>query len=171
MNFSYIEIDIHIGGMTNTDQRSFYWRCNWWIIITEVNYFPPFFCLVHSCFLYSTQCVYTNLRVKIVFLLVGKNIWGVLGAKFESEEVKGGCRKLQSEELHNLFFSRHNIPVINLRRTGWARHVARVSEKIMLIQDFGGKDWRKLAACKSRFKLWIIPNSKIDFRKIGWERC
>jgi len=44
-------------------------------------------------------------------------------------KVKGGCRNVHSEELHNLFFSRHIINVIKLRRPGWAWHVVRVGEK------------------------------------------
>jgi hypothetical protein len=52
-----------------------------------------------------------------------------LGTKPEREKVKGECRKVHSEELHNLYFSRHIINIIKLRKTGWAWHVACVSEK------------------------------------------
>jgi len=34
------------------------------------------------------------------------------------EEVKGGCRKLNNEELHNLYTSPNIIRVIKLRREG-----------------------------------------------------
>jgi hypothetical protein len=64
--------------------------------------------------------------------------------KLESEEVKGGCRKVHSEELHNLFFSRHIINVVKLRRTGWARHVARVSEKRSNCPGFWRERQRKI---------------------------
>jgi hypothetical protein len=44
------------------------------------------------------------------------------------EEVKGGCRKLNNEELHNLYTSPNIIRVINSRRMRWAGHVARMGE-------------------------------------------
>jgi hypothetical protein len=41
------------------------------------------------------------------------------------EEVIGGCRKLHSEELHNLYSSPSIIRMIKSKRMRWARHAAR----------------------------------------------
>jgi hypothetical protein len=46
------------------------------------------------------------------------------------DEVTGGWRKLHNEELHNLYPSPSIIRVINSRRMRWARHVARMEEKM-----------------------------------------
>jgi hypothetical protein len=43
-------------------------------------------------------------------------------------EVTGGWRKLQNEELNNLYSSPNIIRMIKLRRRRWAGHVARMGE-------------------------------------------
>jgi hypothetical protein len=45
------------------------------------------------------------------------------------DEVKGGWRKLQNEELHNLYSSPIIIRVIKSRRMRWAGHAARMWER------------------------------------------
>jgi hypothetical protein len=52
-----------------------------------------------------------------------KNIWP------KSDEVVGGWRKLQNEELHNLYSSLSIIRMTKSRRMRWAGHVARIVEK------------------------------------------
>jgi hypothetical protein len=42
------------------------------------------------------------------------------------EEVTGGLRKLQIEELHNLFSLPNAVTIIKSRRIRWAGHVARM---------------------------------------------
>jgi hypothetical protein len=42
------------------------------------------------------------------------------------DEVTGDWRKLQDEELHNLYFSPNIIRMIKSRRMSWAGHVARM---------------------------------------------
>jgi hypothetical protein len=44
------------------------------------------------------------------------------------DEVTGGWRKLQNEELHGLYSSPSNIRVLKARRMRWAGHVARMGE-------------------------------------------
>jgi hypothetical protein len=45
------------------------------------------------------------------------------------DEVTGGWRKLNNEELHNLYSSPSIIRMIKSRRMRWAGHVARMGEK------------------------------------------
>ena len=47
----------------------------------------------------------------------------ILGPR--SDEVTGERRKLQNEELNDLYSSPNIVRVIKLRRMGWAGHVAR----------------------------------------------
>jgi hypothetical protein len=50
------------------------------------------------------------------------------------DEETGGWRKLHNEELHNLYSSPSIIIVIKSRRMRWARHVARMGRRGMLIR-------------------------------------
>jgi hypothetical protein len=63
----------------------------------------------------------------------------VLGIIFgpKKEEVAGGRRRLNNEELHNLYAS-PDIRVIKSRRMRWVRHVALVGGE-KCIQYFGWK--------------------------------
>jgi hypothetical protein len=45
------------------------------------------------------------------------------------DEVTGGCRKLNNEELHKLYSSPSIIRIIKSRGMRWPRHVARMGEK------------------------------------------
>jgi hypothetical protein len=51
----------------------------------------------------------------------------IIGPK--RDEVTGERRKLHNEEFNDLYFSPNSIRVINLRRMGWAGHVARMGER------------------------------------------
>jgi hypothetical protein len=46
------------------------------------------------------------------------------------DEVTGEWRKLQNEELHNFYSSPNIIRQIKYRRLMWAKHMARIGEKI-----------------------------------------
>jgi hypothetical protein len=48
-------------------------------------------------------------------------------------EVTGEWRKLNSEELHDLYSSQSIIKILNLRRKRWAGHVARMGRRGTLI--------------------------------------
>jgi hypothetical protein len=54
------------------------------------------------------------------------------------DEVTGGWRKLQNEELHNFCSSPDIIRTVRARRMGWAGHVAR-TEAINSYKIFVGK--------------------------------
>jgi hypothetical protein len=66
---------------------------------------------------------------------------GIFGPK--KDGVTGGWRKLYNEELHNLYPSTSIIRIIKSRRMRWARHVARMGEKMniyrLLIRKPEGK--------------------------------
>jgi hypothetical protein len=40
------------------------------------------------------------------------------------EEVTGECRRLQNEELHNMYCAPDSINMIKSRRMGWVGHIA-----------------------------------------------
>jgi hypothetical protein len=76
-----------------------------------------------------------------------------------------GCwRKLRNEELHNLYTSPNVIRMIKLRRMRWARHVARMGRRGMLIEFW----WEKQ---KERDHYEVLDNGKdiikMDIREIG----
>jgi hypothetical protein len=53
--------------------------------------------------------------------------------------VTGGWTKPYNEELHNLHSSPSIIGIIKSRRLRWARHVARIGEKMNVCRLSGGK--------------------------------
>jgi hypothetical protein len=53
-------------------------------------------------------------------------LWRIFGPK--REEVVGGCRRLQNEELRNLYVSPNVVGVMESGRMGWAGRVARMGE-------------------------------------------
>jgi hypothetical protein len=57
-------------------------------------------------------------------LLLIRRIFGL-----KREKVAGGRRRLQNEELHNLYASPNLIRVIKARRVRWVWHVARMGER------------------------------------------
>jgi hypothetical protein len=76
-------------------------------------------------------------------------------------------RKLQNEELHNLYCSPSIIRMIKSRRKRWEGHVARMREKRsacrILVRNPEGK--RPLGKQRCRW----VGNSERDFREIGWD--
>jgi len=55
------------------------------------------------------------------------------------DEVTGEWRKLQNEELNDLYCSPNIVRVIKSRRIGWARHVARMEERRGVYRILVGK--------------------------------
>jgi hypothetical protein len=76
------------------------------------------------------------------------------------DEVTGGCRKLQHEELHNLY-------LIKSRRMRWAGHVARMGEKRNAYRILVGKPegTRPLGRPRRRW----VDNIKMNLRQDGME--
>jgi hypothetical protein len=78
--------------------------------------------------------------------------------------VTGGWRKLQDEELHNLYSSPSIIIIIKSRRMRWAEHVARMGEKKNVYRLLVGKPEGKGLLGRPR-RRWI-GNIKMDLLEI-----
>jgi hypothetical protein len=57
----------------------------------------------------------------------------------KGDEVRGEWRKLHNEELNDLYCSPKIVRVIILRGMGWARHVARMRERLGVYRVLVGK--------------------------------
>jgi hypothetical protein len=80
------------------------------------------------------------------------------------DEVKGERRKLQNEELHDLYSSPTIVRVIKSRRMRWAGHVAQFGRREVcrvLVGKPEGK--RPLGRPRSRWE----DNVKVDLQEVG----
>jgi hypothetical protein len=77
----------------------------------------------------------------------------------------GGWRKLQNEELHNLYFSPSIIRIIKSSTMRWAGHVARMGENRNVYRLLVGKPERKRPLGRPRSR-WI-DNIKMGLLDIG----
>jgi hypothetical protein len=57
----------------------------------------------------------------------------------KTDEVTGKCRRLHSEELHNLYSCPNIISQIKSRGMRWAEHVARMGEERQMYKVLVGK--------------------------------
>jgi hypothetical protein len=76
-------------------------------------------------------------------------------------------RKLQNEELHNLYSSPNIIRMIKWRRIRWARHVARKGEPRNACKILVGKPEAKRPPGGPRLR-WV-DSIKMELREIGWD--
>jgi hypothetical protein len=83
------------------------------------------------------------------------------------EEVAGGYRRLQNEELHNLHASPNIIRVMKSRRMRWAGHVPRMGEMRNAYRILVGNPERK-RPLKRPMRRWE-DNIRMHLREIGWE--
>jgi hypothetical protein len=81
------------------------------------------------------------------------------------DEVTGECRKLHSEELHNLFSFPDIIRQVKSRRMRWAGHVARMGEERKLYKVLVGKSEEKRPLGRPR-RRWE-DGIRMDLREIG----
>jgi hypothetical protein len=84
----------------------------------------------------------------------------------ERDEVTGEWRKLNNEELKDLF-SPNIFRVIKSRRIRWAGHVARIGEKRGVYRVLVGKSEGKRPLGRSRHR-WG-DNIKMDLQEVGCE--
>jgi hypothetical protein len=83
----------------------------------------------------------------------------------KKDEVTGGWRKQNNEELHGLYSSPGIVRVIKARRMRWAGHVARMGEvrgAYILVRRSEGK--RPLRRTRHRWE----DNIKMDLGEIGF---
>jgi hypothetical protein len=79
---------------------------------------------------------------------------------------EGEWRKLQNEELHNLYLSSDIIRQIKSRRMRWAGHVARMGDERNVYRILVGKPEgkRPLGRLRHRWEDGI----RMDLRETGW---
>jgi hypothetical protein len=78
----------------------------------------------------------------------------------------GGWRKLHIKELDNLYCCPSLNRMIKSRRMGWARHVARMGEKMNAYRILVGKSEGKRPLRRPRSR-WV-DNIKMDIGMIKW---
>jgi hypothetical protein len=88
---------------------------------------------------------------------------GVLRSIFgmKRDEVMGGWRKLQNEELCDLYSSPSKIRIISSRRMRWVRHVVQMGEERNVYTLLVGKP-------EGRPRCRWVANVNMDLVEIGW---
>jgi hypothetical protein len=86
--------------------------------------------------------------------------------ELKRDEVMGGWRKLNNEELRVLHSSPSIIKLIKSRRLRWAGHVAQMGEKRYEHRLLVGKPEGRRPLRKPRCR-WV-DNIKMDLAEIGW---
>jgi len=84
------------------------------------------------------------------------------------DEVIREWRKLQNEELNDLYCSPNIVRVMKSRRMGWAGHVARMGERKGVYRVLVGKIEGKRPLGRPR-RRWE-DNIKIELQKVGCGR-
>jgi hypothetical protein len=93
------------------------------------------------------------------------------------DETTGECRRLHNEELSDLYSSSNIIRVIELRRTRWAGHVARMGEgrvayRILVGRPEGGQPvWRPMRRWEDNIKMDLEKwNGSMDWIELAEDR-
>ena len=95
---------------------------------------------------------------------------GIFGPR--KDEVTGEWRRLNNEELNDLYASPNYVRVIKSRRMRWAGHVARMSEergvyRVLVVQPEGRRPlWRP----SYRWVDNIRMDLQEDWTGLGWPR-
>jgi len=81
------------------------------------------------------------------------------------DEVRGELRRLNNEELNDLYSSPNIVRVIKSRRMRWAGHVARMGEEREVFRVLVGKPEVKRPLERPR-RRWV-NNIKLDLQEVG----
>ena len=81
------------------------------------------------------------------------------------DEVTGEWRRLDNEELNDLYSSPNNVRVIKSRRMRWAGHVARMGEERGVYRVLVGKPEGKRPLGRPR-RRWV-DNIRMDLQEVG----
>ena len=81
------------------------------------------------------------------------------------DEVTGEWRRLQNEELNDLYSSPNIVRVIKSRRMRWAGHVARMGEERVAYRALVGKREGKRPLGRPR-RRWV-DNIRMDLQEVG----
>jgi hypothetical protein len=100
-------------------------------------------------------------RLRVFENRVLRRIFGLKMGK-----VMGEWRKLQNEELSDLYPSPSIIRIIKSRRVRWAGHVARMGEKRDTYRLLVGKPEGKRPLGRPRCR-WV-DNIRMDLGEVGW---
>ena len=84
----------------------------------------------------------------------------------ERDEIRGMCRRLQKDELHDLYNSKNILWVIKQARMKWVEPVACTGGQKRCIYDFGGETWGKRPLGRPMCR-WE-DNIKTDPQEMGW---
>jgi len=86
--------------------------------------------------------------------------------RIRRDEVTGDWRRLQNEELNDLYSSPNIVRVIKSRRMRWGGHVARMGEERGVYRVLVGKPERKRPLGRPR-RRWV-DNIRMDLQEV---RC
>jgi hypothetical protein len=98
-------------------------------------------------------------------VLENKVLRRIFGPK--REEVAEGWRRLQNEELHNVYASTNIISMIKLRRMKWAGHLACMGEMRNAYKIFVRIP--KVKSLLGKPNCMWEDNIRMDLGEIGWE--
>jgi hypothetical protein len=115
--------------------------------------------VLHGCEIWSLILMEEH-KLRVFENRVLRSIFGL-----KRDAVMGGWRKLDNEELHNLYPSQSIIRIIKSMRMRWAGHVARMGEKRNVYRLLVGKPEGKRPLGRLRCR-WM-DNIKMDLSEIG----
>jgi len=81
------------------------------------------------------------------------------------DEVTGGWRRLNNEELNDLYCTLKIVRVIKSRRMRWAGHVARVGEERVCMGSWWGN--RSEGDHWGRLRRRWVDNIRMDLQEVG----
>ena len=81
------------------------------------------------------------------------------------DEVRGEWRRLNNEELNNLYSSPNIVRVMKWRRMRWAGHVARMGKERKLYRVLVGKPEGRRPLGRPRYR-WV-DNIRMDLQEVG----